>query len=774
MTGQSLGHYSIGAKLGEGGMGEVYRARDKRLERDVAVKLLPAAMLSDDSARSRFRREALSLARLNHPNIATIFDFNTENGVDFLAMELIVGENLKEKTALGPLAHKEVLALGIQIASALEEAHGQRIIHRDLKPGNIMVTPKGQAKVLDFGLARLFRPVSGDDVTVSMTDAQTISGTVPYMAPEQLRAQPSDVRTDIWALGVVLYEMISGKRPFQGQTGFELSAAILNQPPRSLPPGVDAGLRRVIGKCLEKDPTQRYQHVGEVRADLEGIQTGAIAEPTLRPGRRRWFALSAIVGGVPAILLLTNAGGLWTRLLSSGDGRRIQSLAVLPLENLTGDPEQEYFVDGMTDALITDLSKVGPLRVISRKTAMLYKGSQKPLKEIAKELKVEAVLGGSVAREAGRVRVSAQLTDASTEANVWAESYEREITSILSLQSEVARAVAGKIRITLRPEEQARLAASRKVNPETYEAYLRGMFWLSKGSYADVKKGLTYFEDAVQKDPADPLAYAAMSLGYLTVGHLGDPFDVSKARARAAAEKALRLDDSVAEAHLAIGILQSWTDFQWDQAMRSFDRALQLNPSLAFAHFHKAWVHQLFGRNAEAYEEVMRTRELEPLAADYMWLGDLLRTINRQKEALAEARKGTELYPKAPIGYIILGSLASDQGRHTEALAEFQKAAQVGPPFKWYIAQEYVKAGRLDDGRKMLAELERLQVTPWTAVWRAGLNAMLGNKDEAFRWLNYEPHHDWVSGFRVMDEYKPLRSDPRFAAALKRMNLPPI
>jgi serine/threonine-protein kinase len=776
MTGQDLGHYKIGAKLGAGGMGEVFRARDTRLEREVAVKLLPPAALSDESARARFRKEALALARLNHPNIATVFDFNTEHGIDFLAMELVVGETLREKIGLGPLAQKDILALGMQVASALEEAHEQHIIPRDLKPGIILVSPKGQAKVLDFGLARFLRPRSDTDATVSLTEEQTVSGTVPYMAPEQLRAQACDARTDIWALGVVLYEMAAGNRPFQGQTGFELSAAILNKPPKPLPAQVDATLRGVIGKCLEKDAGQRYQHAHEVRAALEGIQTGAVsAEPVLQQPRRvPWLSLSMVAAALAALLLLTNAGGLRTQLLNGAGGRKIQSLAVLPLENLTGDPEQEYFVDGMTDALTTDLSKVGALRVISRKTAMRYKGSKKSLKDIARELKVEAVVSGSVAREAGRVRVAAQLTDASTEANVWADSYDSELTSILSLQAEVARTVAGKIKVTLRPEEQARLATARTVNPATYEAYLRGMLWLSKGSYNDVKKGLAYLEDAVQKDPGDPLAYAGMALGYLTVGHLGDPYDISKQRARVAAEKALRLDNSLAEAHLAMGILQTWTDFQWEQGQRSLDRALEINPNLAFAHFHKAWLHQLFSRNAEAHEEAKRTRELEPLSSDYLWLGDLERTIGHREDALSEARRGIELYPKFPIGYIVLGSVYSDERRHNEALAEFKKAADFGPQFKWYVAVEYIKAGRLDEGRKMLAELERQPVTPWTAVWRSWLGAVLGNKDEAFRWLNYEPHHDWAASFRVLDEYKALRGDPRFNATLKRMNLPPI
>jgi adenylate cyclase len=446
---------------------------------------------------------------------------------------------------------------------------------------------------------------------------------------------------------------------------------------------------------------------------------------------------------------------------------------VLPLENLSGDPEQEYLADGMTDALTTDLSKVGSLKLISRQTAMKYKGLTKGLKQIARELNVDAVVGGSVIRAAGVVRVTAHLIDAATDENLWAERYERELTSILALQGEVALPIAGKVKVTLRPEDNAKLKPARQVNPETYEAYLRGMFWLNKGSPEGVEKGLAYFHEAVEKDPADPLAHTGLALGYERTLHGPNPPEGALSGARAAAETALRLDDTLAEVHTALGIMQGYRDWQWEKALRSFERALEINPNAAFAYFFRAYIHCFFGRVEEAIASIKRAQELDPLTPEYAFGADFSRMLGRYEEAIAVGQKAIDLNPKAPFGHVALAWTYSDQGKHQESLAAHKKAADAAPGYKWYAAVGYSKAGRPEEVKKLLDELKQEKVDAWTAYWLVALNAMAGTK---MRRSAGCPTNPTTTGFlcRVGDEFKNLRGHPRFTGALKRMNLPPI
>ncbi|PYX11209.1 MAG: hypothetical protein DMG85_06360 [Acidobacteria bacterium] len=419
-VGINLGHYRIAEKIGAGGMGEVYRAHDEHLARDVAIKVLPAGTLSDPSARRHFRNEALALSKLNHPGIATIYDFDTQDGVDFLVMEYIPGMTLSEKLAGRPLAEKEVLALGVQLAEALAAAHAGGVVHRDVKPGNLRVTGDGRLKVLDFGLAKLRLPVVPSAATESIDQTLAMTGTLPYMAPEQLLGEEADARTDIHSAGAVLYEMATGQRPFGKLERAQLITAILRQapvPPAQLNPQVPAELERLIGKCLEKDPENRYQSAKELAVDLRrlGMPSSVTASwrvverPRSRLRRKVLLGLTGVLV-VAALLLGLNAVSGWReRLLGKEAGAAIHSLAVLPLANLSGDPEQEYFADGMTEELITDLSKIGSLKVISRTSVMQYKDARKPLREIGRELGVQGVIEGSVRRVGDRVRITAQL-----------------------------------------------------------------------------------------------------------------------------------------------------------------------------------------------------------------------------------------------------------------------------------------------------------------------------------------------------------------------------
>ncbi len=465
MIGQHLSHYRIEEKIGAGGMGVVYRARDERLDRDVALKVLPAGTVGDETARKRFRKEALTLSQFNHPNIATVHDFDTQDGIDFLVMEHVTGVSLAQKLAAGPLPEKEIVALGIQIVEALEEAHAQGIIHRDLKPGNVMVTPKGRAKVLDFGLAKLLRstgrgpqaswgsPVDlggfgpdrhGQDARATagptedpLTKPGAVMGTAAYMPPEQLRGETTDARTDIYALGAVVYEMATGQRPFPETQATRLLDSILHQPPkalRELNSKVSAALEYIILKALEKDPERRFQSAKEVAVDLRRLAAPASTSASLAPSSssRLWWRVGLAIAVVAAIVIVVGLRvTTWRSHQTDQAGSpRISSLVVLPLANLSHDPEQEYFADGMTEELTTDLAKLSALRVISRTSAMRYKGSNKPLPEIAHELNVDAVLEGSVLRSGERVRITAQLIQAATDRHLWAESYEGDLTLI--------------------------------------------------------------------------------------------------------------------------------------------------------------------------------------------------------------------------------------------------------------------------------------------------------------------------------------------------------
>ncbi len=788
MIGERLSHYRILEKIGAGGMGEVYRARDEHLGRDVAIKVLPVGTLADEHARKRFHKEAEALAKLTHPYIATVYEFDTQDGLDFLVMEYVAGATLREKLAQGPLPEKEVVQLGAQLAEGLAAAHERGVVHRDLKPGNIGLTTEGRVRVLDFGLAKLLQPVSEKSTIESLTEAPGFAGTLPYMPPEQLRGERVDPRSDIWSTGAVLYEMSSGRRPFPETLGPRLVEAILHQapqPPRAVNRRISAALENIILKCLDKDPGRRYQSAKELQVDLERLSAPVplVVAPAVRRGalaRQGTVALAAGCVVLLALLLALNFGGLRDRLLGRAGLPRIQSLAVLPLENLSHNPEQEYFADGMTEALITELSKIGGLKVISRTSSMEFKGVKKPAPLIAGALGVDALIEGSVLREGDQVRITVQLIHGATDQHLWAESYQRELRSILTLQSEIARRIAKEIKIKLTPQQEMRLATAHVVIPQAHDAYLRGRYYWSKSTEDGLKKAIGYFNEAIERDPGYASGWAGLAESYAVLGDFAvvAPKETFP-RAEAAAQRALELDDALAEAHAALGLVRLEYGWDWTAAEREFIRAIELNPSYPTAHQFYSWYLGSVLRVDESIAEGKRALELDPLSmfrsAD---LGLSLYMVRQYDRSREQAKKTLELDPRLDFAHWFLGLASVQKAMYEEAIAHLQEAATSPGASPRYIAglgYAYAVAGKRNEARKILDKLNELSKQKYVSPYfTATVYAGLGDKEEAFEWLDkaYRDRDNWLAYVKVTPEFDPLHSDPRYQNLLRRMNFP--
>jgi eukaryotic-like serine/threonine-protein kinase len=787
MIGQALGHYRILEKIGSGGMGEVYRARDEQLGREVALKVLPAQLLADDSARKLLIREARTASALNHPNICTIHDVGETDGRNYIVMEYVKGRPLAEQIGEHGLPAETVIRYGEQIADGLAHAHEHGVIHRDLKTSNIMITPEGRAKVLDFGLAKRHSIEGVTEQTHSQNsnvDDGAGVGTMHYTAPEVFKGEPTDARSDIWALGVVLYEMTAGQRPFHGKTAYELSSHILHDQPRELPAAATPGLREVIERCLTKSQAERYQHAIEVRAALRALRSqtptpastikeAEEASARLRD-RKRLFVLGGAFGAI--LLLIVGwrfAPAKWS--LRGTSAAPIHSLAVLPLENLSRDPAEEYFADGMTEELTTQLAQISALRVISRTSVMQYKDSKKSLPQVAKELHVDAVVEGSVMRQGDRVRITAQLIQASTDKHLWAKSYEGDARDVLGLQQEVAHAIADEVKVQLTPQEQTRLSSSRPVNPAAHEAYLKGNY-LNKGTGAQQRKAKEYFEEAIRIDPKYGPAYAGLADYYWSTLDLRPRDSMPKAKENAL--KALELDSDLAQAHTELAAIHFYGDWDWTGAESEFRHALELNPSDAESHRYYSFFLAALGRKDEAVAESRKAQDLDPLSiSTQVTAGFVLYYAREFDKAIEQCRKALDLDPNSAGAYDCLGSSYLAEGKYEEAIAASEKASNLwsGDPQRLVgLGRAYAMADRKSDAVRILEQLRQLSRHAYVPPYFfATIYAAMGQREEAIAWLEkaFDERDVYLAWLKVDSAVDRLQDDARFKQLLSRVGL---
>jgi TolB-like protein/Tfp pilus assembly protein PilF/tRNA A-37 threonylcarbamoyl transferase component Bud32 len=797
-AGTKLGSYEILSPLGKGGMGEVYRAKDVRVDRVVALKVLPEEFFESEERRGRFEREAKLLASLNHPGIATLYSFeeifsssSSSSSVSrhVLVMELVEGEGLDARAAAGPLPLEETLSFARQIAEALEAAHEKGIVHRDLKPANVMVTKNGRVKVLDFGLAKI--AASGDGAQVDSelaTDMRTqegvVVGTVPYMSPEQAQGRQLDHRTDIFSLGVIVYELATGQRPFRGDSSAELLSSILRDTPRpagELRPGLPAGLDRLIGRCLEKDRDQRYATARELAADLGELQrdptspTRPAAAAPLRAPKK------LVLAGVAGLVVLL-AAGAFVAIRRAARGASIESVAVLPFENATGDPAIEYLSDGISESLISTLSRLPGLRVISRRSAFSFKGKKVDPKEIGRQLGVDALLLGSLALRGTDLAITAELVSVRDDTQLWGEKYNRRADDVLRVEGEIAATIARTLRRTLSGEEKAKLARGRTEDPEAYRLYLKGRDYLV-GNQQEMDKSVDYFQQAVARAPEYALAHAGLAEAYTRQAFLrGSGRAEPASKARAAVSRALEIDPDQAEAHAVLGLVAFYFEWDWAGAETEFRRALELNPGSRTVQGHYGWFLTAMGRLDEGLAHCKKAAELDPLstgpvhdiAINYMARGDL-------EQAAATFRRAIDIDPNWTWGYIKLGRTLARQKKCGEALAqteisERRIAGGAAPLSRSWLGVTYALCGEPARARQKLDELHALEAKQYVdPVNFADIHSALGETDEAMRWYekafeDRTPNTAYASIMPLLDPG--LAGNKRYEAIVRKMNFP--
>ncbi|MFZ1973820.1 MAG: protein kinase [Candidatus Acidiferrales bacterium] len=791
MIGQTISHYRIVEQLGAGGMGVVFKAQDSRLERAVALKFLPEKLAQQPQALERFRREARAASALNHPGICTIYDVGEQDGQAFIAMEFIDGETLRSHIHGKPLPVEKVLELGIQIAEALEAAHAEGIIHRDIKPANIFVTKRGRTKVLDFGLAKLVpkgvaigEGDSSDSSASANSIAGIISGTPSYMSPEQVRGDDLDPRTDIFSLGLVLYEMATGRQGFGGSTGGAIIEAVLTRPPaavRSINPEVPSKLEAIIDKALQKDREQRYQNAAEMLAELQRLKRDFDSGSRDRLGDTQ--SLPVATGGTASSSSNSGSRGSTSQTGSFRAPRlskTISSVAVLPFENVSRDPENDYLSDGITGSLINNLATVPKLRVMAQSTVFRYKGREIDPQAVGRELNVRAVLTGRMMQSGGSLRIGTELVDVATGSQLWGAQFDRKPGDIFVIQDEISNEISGKLRLRLTLGEKKKLTKRHTEDHEAYRLYLQGRHhwnrWTEEGFY----KAIEYFEKAVEKDPGYALAHAGVADSYVLLGWNSylPPRDAFP-KGKAAALTALQFDPDLGEAHTPLAAVLWLHDWKWAEAQKEFARSLELSPCYATANHWYAEYVMTTGRPIEAIAKMKASQELDPLSliinVAIAWASYMAR---RYGDALEQLLRTVELDPNYPVTYWILGLLYRITGRYDLAIGAGEKSVSLSggsPLMRAALAHTYGKAGRSDDARRVFDELKELANCKYVAPhFFAGIHIGLGDYDRAMKYLekSYEEHSHWLIYLHIDPSMDELRSDSRFKDLLKRVGLP--
>src|SRR5262245_28806100 len=763
MIKETISHYRILSKLGQGGMGEVYLAQDPRLGRQVAIKLLPSSYQYDPDRRARFLKEARAASALRSPNIAAIYDIGEHDGAMFIVMEYVEDDVLSRRIERSSLSTNEIMDIAIQVADALDEAHSLGIIHRDVKPSNLIISQRGVVKMLDFGLAKVAEPGVHDssDGTVPLgqqTAYGTVMGTVAYMSPEQALSQRLDHRTDIFSLGIVMYEMLTGRLPFGGSSANEIVDNIVHNEPVAIARfnySVPAELDRVVRKCMEKDPGRRYQHARELARELRSLVRDTSSGASTEPARR-------------------------TRSARRGRSRKaINSLAVLPLINATGDPETEYLSDGITEGIINSLSQLPKLRVMAGRTVFRYKDRDVDANQVGNELGVRAVLSGRVLQRGEQLIIKTELIDAFDGSLLWGEQYNRQLEDIFAIEQEMSGKISEQLRLKLSGAQKQKLTKRYTENTHAYQHYLKGRFYWNKRTEETMKRGIEYFQQAIESDPNYALPYAGLADSYnlLASYSMLAPADAHP-RAKVAARRALELDESLAEAHTSMSYVKFYYDWDWAGAEKGFKRALELNPGYPMAHLWYSVMLAPLGRFEDCFSHMYRAQELDPLSLPISLLIGWVHYLERDYDAaIAQYKSAIELDARFAVAHRRLGQVYEQKHMYREALACFQTAEELAGEDLELLSARCHLYGGLGERAKAEAALEELQTTSKRKYVPAYLVARgyagMGETDLVFEWLEkaYVERYGYLTYLNVEPIFDDVRSDPRFVELVHRVGL---